>query len=45
LKLFTILFFLAVMSVVFFEALRWMGEECEENRPAAPRIEMLMAGR
>jgi hypothetical protein len=43
-KLFSIFFFLAVIGVVFFEALRWMSEECEENRPTTPRVEMLVAG-
>jgi hypothetical protein len=44
-KLFSIFFFLAVVGVVFFEALRWMSEQCEENRPKVPLVEMLVGGR
>ena len=44
-KLLSIFFFLAVIGVVFFEALRWMSEECDENRPKVPLMEMLAAGR
>jgi hypothetical protein len=44
-KLFSIFFFLAVIGVVFFEALRWMSEQCEENRSKVPLVEMLVGGR
>jgi hypothetical protein len=44
-KLLGIFFFLTVFGVVFFEALRWMSEACEENRPKVPLVEMLVGGR
>jgi hypothetical protein len=44
-KFFSIFFFLTVIVVVFFEALRSVIEECEENRSKVPLVELLVGGR